>query len=71
MRLSATRPGMHSSPWQRSSIASFDLDILNAPTRLERESIEKRLISDPEIQRAFDGLRCRVRVSQAGDRPML
>jgi hypothetical protein len=40
-------------PLAKEFYAAFDLDILNAPTRLERESIETRLTSDPDIQRAF------------------
>jgi hypothetical protein len=59
------RQGFHAvlgnPPWDaiqfksKEFFASFDFDVLAAPTKRERVVIENRLTADPEIKREFDG----------------
>jgi hypothetical protein len=41
-------------PLAKEFYAGYDLDILNAPTRREREAVEKRLGADPNVQVAYE-----------------
>jgi hypothetical protein len=41
-------------PLAREFFAAFDLDVLEAPTRLERTAIEQRLKADPAVRRAHE-----------------
>ncbi|NUQ74893.1 MAG: N-6 DNA methylase [Polyangiaceae bacterium] len=40
-------------PLAKEFYAAFDLRILDAPTRLERGAVEKRLAADPKVDKAF------------------
>jgi hypothetical protein len=57
------RQGFHAvlgnPPWDRmlpadkEFFASYDFEVMNAPTKREREEIQKRLLSDPEIAKEY------------------
>jgi hypothetical protein len=59
------RQGFHAvlgnPPWDaiqfksKEFFASYDFDVLAAPTKREREAIEERLTTDPEVKRESDG----------------